>query len=120
MRVRQRGTTVTVRTLFFNTPARRKFLRSVASETRAAHEAVATLALAHPEAGFELARGRQLPARGARRTRQLEERLAAVWGRELAATLVPVELRRGRVPGGRIRAAARRRSARPDAAPSSS
>src|SRR5215212_6026651 len=51
---RQRGTTVTVRGLFFNTPARRKFLRSAASETRAAHEAVATLALAHPESGFEL------------------------------------------------------------------
>src|SRR5213078_1290311 len=52
--VRQRGTTVTVRALFFNTPARRKFLRSAASETRAAHDALATLALAHPAAGFEL------------------------------------------------------------------
>ena len=51
---RQRGTTVQVRGLFYNTPARRKFLRSVASETRAAHEAAATLALAHPHAGFEL------------------------------------------------------------------
>lgn len=49
---RQQGTTVTVRTLFFNTPARRKFLRSTSSETRACHEAVLTLALAHPEAGF--------------------------------------------------------------------
>ncbi|HEX7023784.1 MAG TPA: DNA mismatch repair endonuclease MutL, partial [Gemmatimonadales bacterium] len=52
--VRQRGTTVTVRGLFFNTPARRKFLRSVPSETRAASEAVATLALAHADVGFEL------------------------------------------------------------------
>ena len=43
----------TVRSLFFNTPARRKFLRSAASETRACHEAVVTLALAHPEVGFE-------------------------------------------------------------------
>src|SRR5262245_6762036 len=51
---RQRGTTVTVRGLFFNTPARRKFLRSVSSESRVASEAVVTLALAHPRVGFEL------------------------------------------------------------------
>ncbi|MEO7986092.1 MAG: DNA mismatch repair endonuclease MutL [Gemmatimonadales bacterium] len=86
---RRRGTTVTVRGLFFNTPARRKFLRSAASETRAAHEAVVTLALSHSEAGFELhvdavcrlsVPAGQMP----------DERLAAVWGREIAGTLVPV------------------------------
>jgi DNA mismatch repair protein MutL len=87
--VRQRGTTVTVRGLFYNTPARRKFLRSVASESRAAHDTVATLALAHPEAGFELrvdgTRRLAVPA-----GQQPDERLASVWGRDLAATLVPV------------------------------
>ncbi len=86
---RQRGTTVTVRGLFFNTPARRKFLRSVASEARAVAEAVNTLALAHPAVGFELvvdgvtrlhAPAGQAP----------EERLVAVWGRDLAGTLLPV------------------------------
>ena len=91
---RQQGTSVTIRGLFFNTPARRKFLRSAASETRAAHEAVATLALAHPESGFELhvdgtcrlaVPSGQDPA----------ERLAAVWGRDLAGTLVPVEYAAG-------------------------
>ncbi len=91
---RQRGTTVAVRGLFFNTPARRKFLRSVASETRAAHEAVATLALAHPETGFELhvdgtcrlaVPPDQDPA----------ERLAGVWGRDLAGTLIPVQYAAG-------------------------
>jgi DNA mismatch repair protein MutL len=87
--VRQRGTTVTVRVLFYNTPARRKFLRSVASETRAAHDAVATLALAHPEAGFELhvdGTCRLAVAAG----ESPDARLASVWGRDLAATLVPV------------------------------
>ena len=86
---RQRGTTVTVRALFFNTPARRKFLRSAASETRAVHETVATLALAHPEAGFELevdaASRLHVPA-----GQDAVERLAAIWGRDLAGTLVPV------------------------------
>jgi DNA mismatch repair protein MutL len=92
--VRQRGTTVTVRGLFFNTPARRKFLRSVASETRAAHDALATLALAHPDVGFEL----QVDA-----TCRLsvppgespEQRLTSVWGRDLAGTLVPVSYAAG-------------------------
>src|SRR5918998_3476649 len=91
---RQPGTTVTVRTLFFNTPARRKFLRSAASETRAAHEAVATLALAHPETGFELevdGSSRLLVPPG----QDLAERLASVWGRDLAGTLVPVHYAAG-------------------------
>ncbi|HET6797205.1 MAG TPA: DNA mismatch repair endonuclease MutL [Gemmatimonadales bacterium] len=92
--VRQRGTTVTVRGLFFNTPARRKFLRSAASETRAAHEAVATLALAHPETGFELQVDStcrlSVPAE-----QDPVERLADVWGRDLAGTLIPVEYAAG-------------------------
>ncbi|HTC24614.1 MAG TPA: DNA mismatch repair endonuclease MutL [Gemmatimonadales bacterium] len=86
---RQRGTTVSVRGLFFNTPARRKFLRSTASETRAAHDALATLALAHPETGFAFdvdGVGRlQVPT-----AQTVVERLAGVWGRDLAGTLVPV------------------------------
>jgi len=92
--VRQRGTTVTVRALFFNTPARRKFLRSVPSETRAATEVVSTLALAHPAVGFELVQdgdtrlfvpaGQDEPAR-----------LAGVWGPHLTGTLVPVHYASG-------------------------
>lgn len=86
---RQRGTTVTARTIFYNTPARRKFLRSAASESRAIWDTVATLALAHPDVGFELmldGRPRLIvPPAQAR-----EERLAAVWGAELARTLLPV------------------------------
>ena len=91
---RQRGTTITVRALFFNTPARRKFLRSAASETRAAHDALATLALAHPETGFELEVDGSLrlavPA-GQDRV----ERLSSVWGRDVAGTLVPVSYAAG-------------------------
>jgi DNA mismatch repair protein MutL len=91
---RQQGTTVAVRGIFFNTPARRKFLRSVSSETRAAHEVVATLALAHPGAGFEL------HVDGACRlvvppSQSLEDRLSAVWGDALAGTLVPVSYAAG-------------------------
>ncbi len=87
---RQRGTTVTVRSLFFNTPARRKFLRSASSESRACWEAVATLALAHPSVGLELlfdGRTRLAVPPG----QSAVERLEAVWGPDLSRTLVPVQ-----------------------------
>ena len=93
---RQRGTTVTVRGLFFNTPARRKFLRSVPSESRVGSEAVATLALAHPPVGFELivdgTTRLHVPAGQDR-----SARLAGVWGPQLAGTLIPVSYAAGGV-----------------------
>ena len=92
--VRQPGTTITVRSLFFNTPARRKFLRSARSETRACVDAVTTLALALPQLGVAmLADGKQaveaLPAPS------LAERVAQVLGRRFAATLLPVAYEAG-------------------------
>lgn len=94
--VRQAGTSVTVRGLFFNTPARRKFLRSTSSETRAAWEAVGVLALSHPEVGFEFrsdGHGRLAVPPG----QTAQDRLAAVWGADVVATLVPVEYAVGSV-----------------------
>jgi DNA mismatch repair protein MutL len=92
--VRQPGTTVTVRALFYNTPARRKFLRSARSETRACVDHVTTLALARPSLGLSLAAdGRAtleaLPAAS------FAERVAQVVGRDFAATLVPVSSAQG-------------------------
>ena len=93
---RQRGTTVTARGLFFNTPARRKFLRSASSETRAVWDAVAVMALTNPSVGFEFiadsATRLVVPSDQAE-----PERVAAVWGRDLAATLVPVRYAVGSV-----------------------
>ena len=92
--VRQRGTTVTVRGLFFNTPARRKFLRATATETRAAVEAVTVLALTRPDVAFSLTSdGRELldcPP-----TTRLIDRVHALWGGELADTLLAVSHRAG-------------------------
>lgn len=51
---RRRGTTFEVRSLFFNVPARKKFQKQAAAATAEIHRLVVSLALAHPEVGFEL------------------------------------------------------------------
>src|SRR3954451_7851070 len=51
---RDTGTTIAVRDLFFNTPARRKFMRSEATENYHLTSIVTHYALAHPEIGFTL------------------------------------------------------------------
>ncbi|MEJ2217648.1 MAG: DNA mismatch repair endonuclease MutL [Gemmatimonadota bacterium] len=84
---RQRGTTVVVRNLFFNVPARAKFLKSAAVETRAIVDALISLALANLSASFHLeSNGRNLldlpPAS------DLVERVAALWGDAFAGRLV--------------------------------
>jgi DNA mismatch repair protein MutL len=86
---RQTGTTVVVQSLFFNLPARAKFLRSAAAETRAIAEVVTTLALANLSAAFRLeSNGRtllDLPVAS-----DLVARLAAIWGDDVAGRLVGV------------------------------
>src|SRR5690606_35364596 len=88
---RQTGTTVTVRSLFMNVPARAKFLRSAAIETRAVVDAVVTLALSNLSAAFRLeSNGRlllELPVAS-----DLASRVAGLWGDDAAARFIPVTL----------------------------
>lgn len=84
------GTGVTVRDLFYNVPARRKFLRTV--ETEAAHisDMFLRLALAHPEISWQLVHHErtvhEFPKAGS-----LHERTYQVFGAPLAKTLIPVD-----------------------------
>ena len=86
---RRRGTTVRVSRLFFNAPARLKFLRGVRSEWRAVLDVVGTMALTRRDVRVTLEHDGKtvlvLP-----RSATLRERLAAVYGGEFAARLLPV------------------------------
>src|SRR5207247_524195 len=93
---RQRGTTIAVRGLFFNTPARRKFLRAPATETRAASEALSLLALARPDVAIALTSDGRVVI-DAPSVERLIDRVHALWGRELADTLLPIAYREGPV-----------------------
>jgi DNA mismatch repair protein MutL len=84
---RPRGTTIEVGGLFFNVPARRKFLRAAATELAHVTRTVSHYALAHPEIRFLLTHdGRRVIE--AERARDRSERIAQVHGRELAAKMV--------------------------------
>lgn len=89
--VRQAGTTVTVRGLFFNTPARRKFLRAPATETRAVSDVLTVLALTRPDVAFTLTSDGRTLLDAPAAARPID-RVHALWGRDLADTLLPVAL----------------------------
>lgn len=93
---RDRGTTVTVRRLFFNTPARRKFLRSQSSETRAITQALTILALARLDVAFKLTSNGKVVLE-AHRVSGVADRIAALFGRATAEQLISVDLNTGPV-----------------------
>jgi DNA mismatch repair protein MutL len=93
---RARGTTLEVRDLFFNTPARRKFMRSSSTEAGHSSEAVLRLALARADVGFSLrSAGRVVLSSPAGAS--LEDRAAEALGREAHRHLLAVNGRRGEV-----------------------
>ena len=83
------GTTIAVRDLFFNTPARRKFLRSEQTELGHVAALVTHYALAHPGKHFELHSATQAlltaPA-----VANAGERLYQIFGRETFESMIPV------------------------------
>jgi len=93
---RPRGTTIEVRDLFFNTPARRKFMRAAATEAAHVSEAMTRLALARADVGFTLRSGSRLLL-SARAGEPLEERAAQALGRDAARHFVAVDGARGEV-----------------------
>ena len=83
------GTTIAVRDLFFNTPARRKFLRSEQTELGHVAALVTHYALAHPTKHFELHSATQALVM-APAVADAGERLFQIFGRETFESLIPV------------------------------
>jgi DNA mismatch repair protein MutL len=84
-----RGTTISVRDLFFNTPARRKFLRSEATESYHLTNLVTHYALAHPEISFTLTNNGRETLRVAP-ARDLKERAYQIFGAQFLDSLLEV------------------------------
>lgn len=91
------GTTISVRSLFFNTPARRQFLKSDSVEQKHVLDEFMRIALAHPEVGFRLVSNEReefnLPSSGADAvwSAAMRQRITGLFGRKHDERLVPVE-----------------------------
>jgi DNA mismatch repair protein MutL len=93
---RRRGTTIVASQLFYNAPARQKFLRGARSEWRGVVDAMTMVALTRRDVRFTVSNdGRQSLALPAART--LRDRVAALWGSAVVDRLVDVDDVRGAI-----------------------
>lgn len=90
------GTTILVRDLFYNTPARMKFLKKDSTEGNSVAGILDKLALSHPEISFRFIRDgkEQLHTPG---DGKLSSTIYAVYGREFSSALIPVNYELGHV-----------------------
>jgi DNA mismatch repair protein MutL len=86
------GTQIEVRSLFYNVPARRKFLRSETTETRNIEHQFSLQALAHPAIGFTLV-GEEKTALQLPITTSLRDRIRDLYGPELLEDLLEISAR---------------------------
>ncbi|MFN3134168.1 MAG: DNA mismatch repair endonuclease MutL [Candidatus Kryptonium sp.] len=82
------GTSIAVKNLFFNTPARRNFLKSNYTEFKHAYEAFIRFAIAYPDISFEFISDDELISKF--EATDFETRIKQVFGDEFFETLIPV------------------------------
>ncbi len=88
------GTTILVRDLFYNTPARMKFLKKDVSEANAVAAVIDRIALSHPEISFRLIRdGKQTLCTAG--DGKLSSAIYAVLGRDFSSSLIPMSNQMG-------------------------
>ncbi len=89
------GTSVEMRELYFNTPARRKFLKSEATEFAYCEETFKRIALSRPDVDFSLQHNAkvvwQLPASNLPAAEGLQQRITSILGKEFAQNAVHIE-----------------------------
>src|SRR5471032_308909 len=88
------GTQIEVRSLFFNLPARRKFLRTEATESAHLRQTLLLAGLARPDAGFTLAMDDQ-PAQRWLPGEDLRQRLVSIFGADWVELTVPIAAESG-------------------------
>lgn len=88
------GTTFIVRNLFYNTPARKKFLRTEMTEAAAIHEMMTHLALSHPEISFKVIINNQMKLQTAGNG-NLKDVIYHIYGRDIAMRLIAVDRKEG-------------------------
>lgn len=86
----QVGTTITIQDLFFNTPARRKFLKTPATEASQIHQVVTKLALSHPDVSFKLINNQKLVLHTPG-TNKLRDTLTSLYGTQIAPDLIEID-----------------------------
>jgi DNA mismatch repair protein MutL len=90
------GTTIDVQDLFFNTPVRAKFMKRDATERAHILRTVQELALAHPQASFEITVDGKA-AMHLTSAASTKERIENLWDRAVTEHLVPLEFKQGPV-----------------------
>lgn len=83
------GTTFLVRNLFYNTPARKKFLKTNTTEGNYVQELIERLALSHPEISFKYIHNNQMKLHTSGNT-NLKDIIYQLYGRDIAANLIPI------------------------------
>lgn len=84
------GTTFLVRNLFYNTPARKKFLRTAQTEAGYIGDLMERLALSHPEISFKFIANNQLKLHTSGNS-NLKEVIYHIYGRDIAGNLLEVQ-----------------------------
>ncbi len=84
------GTTFLVRNLFYNTPARRKFLKTAQTEAGYIGDLMEKLALSHPEISFKFIANNQLKLHTSGNS-NLKEIIYHIYGRDIAGNLLEIE-----------------------------